>query len=562
MSAASVLMVPMSIRYALQRPSRAAADAPELDPDQQAVVDHDGGPVLVLAGPGTGKTTTLVESVVDRVERRGVSPDQVLVLTFSRKAAEELRTRITARLGRTTHGAVAMTFHSFCYALVRRFSLADPGQDDPETPDGQLALPLGLGAVGPAESLSWRPPTLVSAPEQDVRIRELLLGSAPQVRVSRDVSTAVGWPRGLFPALRTRGMARELQAVLARARVLGLDPDQLAAIGRRDGQPAWVAAAEFFAGYLEVFDAQDLLDYGELVHRALLVARDPEHQAVLRDEFRYVVVDEYQDTDPAQVALLRALAGDGRDLLVVGDPDQSIYGFRGADVGGVLRFPHEFLRRDGRPAEVRALQSTRRFGPRILDAARSVGATLPVPAVGDAEEFARFRAPRSVDPRLRRRPRAGAAVQLAGGRGRADRRPAPPVPPRGRRALGRDGCAGALRPRVHPAAAPRARGGRGARRGGRRRGAAAVRARRAGPAPGVAGDRPAATGWSRAPRPTTTASSVATARRSYAPTRPRRCWCRRSAGSTLAPCAGSPGGCADVTATTTPTSGCRARRRS
>ncbi len=399
-SVTSGLMGRVTVRYVLERPSRGPTGAPDLDTDQQAVVDHDGGPVLVLAGPGTGKTTTLVESVVDRVEHRGLRPDQVLVLTFSRKAADELRTRITARLGRTTRGAVAMTFHSFCYALVRRFSLGDPGPLDEvdEAAGDQLALPLGLGGGAPAEPSTWRPPTLVSAPEQDVRIRELLLGSAPAVSVSRDVSTAIGWPRGLYPALRTRGMARELQAVLARARVLGLDPDELAAIGRRDGQPAWTAAAEFFADYLEVFDAQGLLDYGELVHRALLVARDPEHQAVLRDEFRYVVVDEYQDTDPAQVALLQALAGGGRDLLVVGDPDQSIYAFRGADVRGVLRFPHEFTRRDGRPAEVRALRSTRRFGPVILAAARGVGARLPVPAIADPEEFARFRDPSSVDP--------------------------------------------------------------------------------------------------------------------------------------------------------------------
>ena len=380
--------------------------APVLDDDQQAVVDHDGGPVLVLAGPGTGKTTTLVESVVDRVDRRGLRADQVLVLTFSRKAAEELRTRITARLGRTTSGPVAMTFHSFCYALVRRFSLLDrdgvpspygPYVTDvgrPATPDGQLVLPLG----DEPDPLSWRPPTLVSAPEQDVRIRELLLGSAPTPSVTGDVSTAIDWPRGLYPALRTRGMARELQAVLARARAVGLDPDDLAAIGRRDGQPAWVAAADFFATYLDVLDAQGLLDYGELVHRALLIARDPASQAALRDEFRYVVVDEYQDTDPAQVALLQALAGDGRDLLVVGDPDQSIYAFRGADVTGLLRFPDAFPRRDGRPAEVRALRSTRRFGPAILAAARSVSSALPVPALADREEFARFRAPRSVDP--------------------------------------------------------------------------------------------------------------------------------------------------------------------
>ena len=398
----------MTVRYVLRRPAPAGARPPELDDDQQAVVDHDGGPVLVLAGPGTGKTTTLVESVVDRVQRRGLSPDQVLVLTFSRRAADELRARITARLGQTTAGAVAMTFHAFCYALVRRASLRDPDADTADgmgtdvrdgTSGGQLLLPFAGAAIrsGP-EPLAWQPTTLVSASEQDVRLRDLLLGSAPAVSSHGDVSTSVAWPRALFPALRTRGLAAELQAVLARTRALGLDPDQLAAIGRRDEQPGWVAAAELFASYLEVFDAQGLLDYGELVHRARLLAADPETQASLRSQFRYVVVDEYQDTDPAQVGLLRALAGDGRDLLVVGDPDQSIYAFRGADVGGILRFPRDFPRSDGRPAEVRALQGTRRYGPVILAAARAVGHRLPVPAPGDAEEFARFRAPRSVDP--------------------------------------------------------------------------------------------------------------------------------------------------------------------
>lgn len=88
--------------YRLARQPIRQASAPELDPDQRAVVGHAGGPLLVLAGPGTGKTTTLVEAVVDRVENRGLSPDEILVLTFGRKAANELRDRITARLGRTT----------------------------------------------------------------------------------------------------------------------------------------------------------------------------------------------------------------------------------------------------------------------------------------------------------------------------------------------------------------------------------------------------------------------------------------------------------------------------
>src|SRR5690349_24008630 len=88
----------------------------DLDDDQRRVVEHEGGPLLVLAGPGTGKTTTLVEAVVDRIERRGASPDQVLALTFSRKAADQLRDRVSARLGRTTGHQLSSTFHSFAYA--------------------------------------------------------------------------------------------------------------------------------------------------------------------------------------------------------------------------------------------------------------------------------------------------------------------------------------------------------------------------------------------------------------------------------------------------------------
>ena len=107
--------------YRLTRGPMTLPARPMLDASQRAVVDHPGGPLLVLAGPGTGKTTTLVECVVDRIERRGVAPDSILVLTFSRKAVVDLRARIAARLGRTTVTPMAMTFHAFCYALVRRF---------------------------------------------------------------------------------------------------------------------------------------------------------------------------------------------------------------------------------------------------------------------------------------------------------------------------------------------------------------------------------------------------------------------------------------------------------
>ena len=101
--------------------------------------------------------------------------------------------------------------------------------------------------------------------------------------------------------------------------------------------PAYVAAGVFLRSYLDNLDDQSATDYADLIRRAVIEATA--HRAELRRQFRHVFIDEYQDTDPGQVDLLRALAGDGGDLVVVGDPHQSIYGFRGAEVRGILEFP-------------------------------------------------------------------------------------------------------------------------------------------------------------------------------------------------------------------------------
>ncbi|SDT08197.1 Superfamily I DNA or RNA helicase [Nocardioides scoriae] len=331
---------PDAPRYRLARTEHVAVGRPPLDAAQQSVVDHPGGPLLVLAGPGTGKTTTLVEAIVERVETGGASPDQVLALTFSRKAAEQLRDRVTARLGRTTSTTTCATFHSFAYGLIRRYAPAD----------------LYLG-----------PLRLLSAPEQDVVLRELLVDTPESVR----------WPEALRRAAQTRGFAHEVAAVLGRAREKGLDGEQLSELGRRHDAPELVAAGHFLDQYLTILDDLGATDYSDLIRRATLEAQV--HREELRRELRHVFVDEYQDTDPGQVALLRALAGDGRDLTVVGDPHQSIYGFRGADVRGILDFPHAFPRADGRPADVVALGTTRRFGPRVLAATQRVAHRLPLP---------------------------------------------------------------------------------------------------------------------------------------------------------------------------------------
>ena len=346
--------------YHLIRPREEALAPPALDRFQQSVVDHGGGPVLVLAGPGTGKTTTLVEAIVDRIERRGADPESVLALTFSRKAAEQLRDRVTARLGRTIASTLSSTFHSFAYGLVRAHADAE---------------------------LYHAPLRLLAAPEQDVILQRLLTHEAESVT----------WPQSLHQAVGTRGFSREVQAVLARAREKGLAPEELEELGRRSGQKSWVAAGRFMAQYLDILDAEAAIDYPELVHRAVVLAERPDVRAELWARFSHVFVDEYQDTDPSQVRLLQAIAGDGRNLVAVGDPDQSIYAFRGAEVRGILDFPDQFRTADGGRAPTVALRVTRRFGARLLAASQSVSAAIPTQGAIDTALFKAFRSPQPAD---------------------------------------------------------------------------------------------------------------------------------------------------------------------
>ncbi|MFF5431217.1 ATP-dependent helicase [Streptomyces griseofuscus] len=333
--------------YRLVRTPPDRTAPPVLDAAQRAVVDHRTGPLLVLAGPGTGKTTTLVESVAARIAR-GADPERILVLTFSRRAAVDLRDRMALRIG-AARAPRATTFHSYSYALVRAH------QDS-----GLFVEPLRL----------------LSGPEQDVTVRELLAG---QPELERLGLTHVRWPDELRACLTTRGFADEVRAVLARSRELGLAPDALDAFARRIGRPDWRAAAAFLAEYLDVLDLQGVIDYAELVHRAVLLARRPEVAADLAARYDAVYVDEYQDTDPAQVRLLHALAGGGRTLVALGDPDQSIYTFRGADVNGILGFPEAFPRPDGGPAPVQVLRTNRRSGARLLAATRLITQRMPLP---------------------------------------------------------------------------------------------------------------------------------------------------------------------------------------
>ena len=323
----------MTLQYELRRPRQVEVVAPDLDASQQAVVDHGSGqlvpaPLLVLAGPGTGKTTTLVELVAQRIASGQVTPDQVLMLTFSRKAAEELRHRVAGRLG---GGATvtASTFHAWCYAMLR--SHADP-------------------------EVFASPPTLMTAAESDAVLAELLTGHE-----------AATWPAELRPALRTRGFATELGAFLGALAAGTLTTHDLRSLAVSAERPLWGRVADVLDEYGEVTDAANLTDYAELVVRTSALLDDPDRLDAVRGRLRLVVVDEYQDTDPAQVEVLRKLVGPAQQLVAVGDHDQSIYAFRGADAEGVGLFPRHFP-----GAEVKVLGTTRRFGQHIRDAAVAV----------------------------------------------------------------------------------------------------------------------------------------------------------------------------------------------
>lgn len=328
------------IKWQLGVAAGEVVEAPTLDPSQQAVVDHRAGAMLVLAGPGTGKTTTLTEAVTARlIGEDALDPEQVLVLTFARKAATEIRDRIMARRGGGIIPAVS-TFHSLALSLVREF--------DPEAA-GEIRL--------------------LSGPEQEVVVREILQGLIDE----QIVANTVAWPADLAAAIGKRGLTVEVRNAMARARGLGLGPEEVLKISAAAQDHNWMAVAGLLDQYLEAVEMQAAVDYNELIFRAVQLTRSEPAASIVKARYRAVFVDEYQDTDPMQIALLQNLVAPDTSLIAVGDPDQSIYGFRGADASAIKKFSEHFSYiTPGEAPRIHALTNTRRFGPTIRDAAYRV----------------------------------------------------------------------------------------------------------------------------------------------------------------------------------------------
>ncbi|WP_307821096.1 ATP-dependent helicase [Micromonospora humidisoli] len=328
------------------------------DPLQAEVVAHTDGPMLVLGGPGTGKTGTLVEAVAARVAE-GVDPERLLVLTFSRRQATGLRQRIEARIAADGHlvlrEPLVRTFPAYAFGLLRR-AAAERGEPSPR---------------------------LLTGPEQDLIIRELLdvVGDEPD-------DDPVGWPDDLLPALRTRAFAAQLRDLLMRAAERGVGPVELARLGEKLGRADWPAAARFLREYVAVLALRDVgnrgsvaYDPAELVRAATgMLLDDPELLTAERRRLAHVYVDELADTDPAQQDLLAVLAGGGRSLVAFADPDSSTYAFRGADPAVVAAFPHRFRTASGAPAAQVTLTTSYRAGAVLLGATGRLARRLRGPA--------------------------------------------------------------------------------------------------------------------------------------------------------------------------------------
>lgn len=323
-----------STPYAVARAGRRDV-VPVLDETQEVAAAHRSGRAVVLGAPGTGKTAVAVHAVLSRL-REGAAPGSCLVLAASRGAAAQLRDRIAEVAPGAAERPLARTPSSLAFAL--------------------------LSAQATAEGLPA--PRLLSGPEQDIVLRELLAGHAA------GVGRPPAWPDGLGEALSRRGFRDELRDLLMRATERDLPPAGLAALGRRHRRPEWVAAAAVAEEYEDV---TALATPGAYDPAAILgaaadaVERDDRLVADALPGLGFLVVDDAQELTPPAVRLLDRIATDGVDLLLIGDPDAATQTFRGADPraftalarGGPVHVLGRRWRQRGGPAAVTDRVATR-----------------------------------------------------------------------------------------------------------------------------------------------------------------------------------------------------------
>nr|WP_229679807.1 ATP-dependent DNA helicase [Saccharopolyspora subtropica] len=314
----------------------------------ERVLAHRGGFLRVLGGPGTGKSTLIAELAADRIRNRGASPENVLVLTASRRAAAWMRTEITRLLTgtsadlRTAPEPLVRTVHSYAFAVLRLQAVRDQ-------------LP---------------PPQLLNGPDQDALVRDLLEGDVEE--------GADYWPEQLRPALTVPGFAEELRDLMLRAAERGVGPERLINLGRRYDRPEWIAAGRFARQYEQVTllrgagGAQaPALDAAELVGAALLAFdSDPHLLDAEQNRVRHLLVDDAQHLDPQQYWLVRRLGDTAAEFVLAGDPDQAVYSFRGAD-------PRCLLDSDPDGSRTEVLTVDHRMSKAVREAVQRLAARLP-----------------------------------------------------------------------------------------------------------------------------------------------------------------------------------------
>ncbi|MBJ6369967.1 ATP-dependent helicase [Sedimentitalea arenosa] len=289
-----------------------------LNPAQREAVEQLNGPVLMLAGAGTGKTRALTARIVHLLNTGTARPNEILAVTFTNKAAREMKNRVGGMLGQAIEGMPWLgTFHSICVKLLRRHA--------------ELA---GL------------------------KSNFTILDTDDQLRLLKQLVAAAGIDDKRWPA-------RQLAGVIDNWKNRALTPDKVPAA---DAGAYNHKGVELYAQYQTRLRELNAVDFGDLLLHVVTIFQ--QHEDVLaqyRRWFRYILVDEYQDTNVAQYLWLRLLAGGHKNICCVGDDDQSIYGWRGAEVGNILRFEKDFP-----GAHVVRLEQNYRSTPHILSAASNV----------------------------------------------------------------------------------------------------------------------------------------------------------------------------------------------
>src|SRR4051794_36936434 len=299
-----------------------AATTPEtyladLNPAQREAVLHTEGPVLVVAGAGSGKTRVLTRRIAHLLGAVGVKPPEILAITFTNKAAGEMRERVGDLVGPPARAAWVMTFHSACGRILRR----------------------------EAQRLGYRSNFTIYDQADQIRLVKRCLEE-----LERD-------PKRFTP--------RGIHSQISNAKNTLVGPaDYTERVASFYDQ----TVAEVYDLYQKRLFASNAVDFDDMLFLTVdVLERFPEARGKWQEAFRYVLVDEYQDTNHAQYRLLQLLAEKHRNVFAVGDPDQSIYAFRGADIRNVLEFEHDFA-----GAYTIALEQNYRSTQNILDAANGV----------------------------------------------------------------------------------------------------------------------------------------------------------------------------------------------